>query len=119
MRIVIPNVPPSQNEWDRLNYAPKGRYVKKTIKKKWLRYYHNYGFLWKAHHQNFARKVAITFCFDNKIRHDKDNYAYFKPILDGLVQQGIIKDDNTGDVKTTHKIILGAKNRETIIEIEE
>jgi len=119
MTIVISDVPPSQNKWNRLNYAPKGRYVMKSIKNKWLKYYHNYGMLWRATHQGYARKVVIIFCFNNKIRHDKDNYAFFKPLLDGLVREGIIKDDNTKEIKTSYKIVLGAKRRETIIELEE
>lgn len=129
MTIRIPDVPPSQNKWNRLNYISKGRYIKKSIKEKWLGskrknskkkgYFHNYGFEWQQNHEGYARKVSITFCFNNKIRHDIDNYAFFKPLLDGLVQQGIIKDDNTKAIRTSYKIVLGAKKRETIIELQE
>jgi len=125
MTIRIPDVPPSQNSWNRLNYVSKGKYIKKSIKRQWLGskkkrgYFHNYGYEWRQNHEGYARKVVIIFCFNNKIRHDIDNYAYFKPLLDGLVNEGILKDDNSKAIRASYKIVLGAKKRETVIELEE
>ena len=59
-------------------------------------------------------EVTLTFYFDNRRRHDADNYQKF--LLDGLVAAGVIKDDDFEHVQVTCK---GAYDKQTPrVEIE-
>lgn len=69
------------------------------------------------HRKNFS-KVRITFTayFVGKRKHDPDN-LYVKPMMDALVDAGIIADDNSEIVESvTLKVVIGSK--EEMVEIE-
>lgn len=108
IKITIPRVHPSINEWKDWHWAKTGR-VKKSFESDigWLAGKYNEPMLENC-------DVEIIYYFDNKIRHDKDNYVP-KFILDGLVKAGIIKDDNDGNIFLNWKLILGHDERKTEI----
>lgn len=62
-------------------------------------------------------QVTITFYFDNRRRHDADNYQKF--LLDGLVAAGVIMDDDFSHIQVLCKGGYDKKNPRTEIEIEE
>lgn len=113
MTIIIGDVPVSQNVYQHWHWAKKGKY-----KKEWENRIIPYGFIWKNNYSGYAKEIKITYCFDDRRRRDKDNYCYGKWLMDGLVKAGIIKDDNVKDVKMECDVVLGAKERATIIEIK-
>ena len=61
--------------------------------------------------------VILTFYFDNRRRHDADNYQKF--ILDGLVAAGVIMDDDFNHVQVLCKGGYDKKNPRTEVEINE
>ena len=60
-------------------------------------------------------QVILTFYFDNRRRHDADNYQKF--ILDGLVTAGVIKDDDFTHCQVLCKGGYDKNNPRTEIEI--
>lgn len=62
-------------------------------------------------------QVTITFYFDNRRRHDADNYQKF--LLDGLVAAGVIMDDDFSHIQVLCKGGYDKKKPRTEIEIEE
>ena len=60
-------------------------------------------------------QVTLTFYFNNRIRHDADNYQ--KMILDGLVAAGVIKDDDFNHIQVLCKGGYDKKNPRTEVEI--
>ena len=62
-------------------------------------------------------QVTLTFYFDNRRRHDADNYQKF--IMDGLVAAGVIMDDDFNHVQVLCKGGYDKKNPRTEIEIIE
>lgn len=70
-------------------------------------------------HRRTFTKVRLTFTayFQGKRKHDPDN-LYVKPMIDALVQAGIIEDDNSEIVQSvTLKVVTGAKEASVEIEI--
>ncbi len=71
----------------------------------------------------FARPVMnLTFVFDKDRRRDEDNMrARFKPGLDGMVDAGLLLDDNPRRLITGRLTMVVDKDRAplTIIELEE
>ena len=71
----------------------------------------------------FRRPVMnLTFIFDKDRRRDEDNMrARFKPGLDGMVDAGLLLDDNPGRLITGSLTMLVDKDRAplTIIELTE
>jgi len=116
MTVIIEDVPVSQNVYQHWHWAKKGRY-----KKKWESRIIPYGYIWqnkwRDNYGRYAKSVEILYCFDDKRRRDKDNYCYFKAIMDGLVKAGIIGDDNVKDVKMKCDVVIGMKERATMIEV--
>lgn len=69
-------------------------------------------------HRRTFTKARITFTahFVGKRKHDPDN-LYVKPMMDALVDAGIIADDNSEVIESvTLKIVTKAK--EEMVEIE-
>lgn len=62
-------------------------------------------------------QVILTFYFDNRRRHDADNYQKF--ILDGLVTAGVIKDDDFSHCQVLCKGGYDKKNPRTEVEVIE
>lgn len=93
MKIVIKDIPPSNNEYmgKTYNYA-----VYQREKQRWH-------WLIKAAIKEKPRKpldkaiVHITYYFKNRTRRDPDNYSG-KMLLDPLVREGILIDDSFNNV---------------------
>ncbi len=120
MIIELHRVPPSQNVWKSWGWTMGGRRKQARIKKEWEHLFFGHGFEWKSEHglRTYAKRVKITFLFPDNRRRDKDNYAYFKAIPDGLVKAGIIKDDSVKDVEIMYDMKLGTGSGKTIIVLE-
>lgn len=118
MIIELDGVPPSQNVWKSWSWTRGGRMKQSRTKKEWENRIMPYGFLWKAEHgpEKYARVVEVIFYFPDNRRRDKDNYAYFKGIPDGLVKAGIIRDDNVVDVRISYDMKLGTGSSKTVIQ---
>lgn len=113
MKITIPGKQhPSLNSWTRWHWAKKNR-----IKKDWVE---EIGWLVKTKAKQKYEKalVEIIYYFDNKHKRDKDNYAP-KFIMDGLVEAGVITDDNTDDIFLNWKLKYDKENPRTEIIIKE
>jgi len=70
-------------------------------------------------HRKHFDTIRITFTayFTGKRKHDPDN-LYVKPMLDALVEAGIIDDDNSEIVQSvTLKVVTGSKEEYVEIEI--
>lgn len=64
--------------------------------------------------------VTLTFHFKTKARHDPDNYiGGAKPLMDGLVRSGIIKDDSFSCIELVAREGEKDKNGRIDILIEE
>lgn len=62
-------------------------------------------------------KIKVTYFFKDKRRHDPSNYDKF--LLDGLVEAGIIKDDNYSVIEEYTTIGMYDKEKPRVeIEIE-
>jgi len=89
MKIIIHEIPPSNNKFIGRNAAWKYREEKKRWE--WL--------VTAAIGSNKPKKpfakavVKITYYFQNHIRRDPDNYSG-KMILDPLVRRGVLADDS-------------------------
>ena len=63
--------------------------------------------------------ITITWVAKDKRRRDVDNlFASMKPYIDGLVDSGLLTDDDAMHVSYTLRYERGTKNN-TIIEVEE
>ena len=114
MRIVINDIPPSNNKFIGRN----ARWQYQDIKTKWH-------WLIKAAIKEKPKSpykkaiVKITYFFKDNRRRDPDNYSG-KLLLDPLVREGILLDDSF-EIITLQlgKGGVDKKNPRTIIEIEE
>ena len=113
MKYVIPELPPSNNEFiGRTNFR---EYQEK--KKEWAELIF---FICRPRPKKAIKKsvVKLTYYFGDERRRDPDNYSG-KMILDGLVKARIIEDDSFKNIT----LILGAetdkKNPRTEIEVKE
>ena len=113
--ITITDVPPSQNIYKNWHWAKqrkekiKWEYIIRSYSDKWG--------VWMS--LSYAHKVTITFYFPDKRRRDKDNYVYFKGILDGLKNAGMIRDDSEKEIDVVYPPLkLGTGERKTVIELE-
>lgn len=70
------------------------------------------------HRRHFeTAHITFTAYFTGKRKHDPDN-LYVKPMMDALVQAGILKDDNNEIVKSvTLKVVTEAPEDCVVIEI--
>ena len=115
MRIIIPGIPPSLNEWSRMHWAKAAR-----LKKQWEHdvYYCAYSVRPKTPIK-FA-KVKITYFFKtNRHRDIVDNYSP-KFLMDGIVKAGVLVDDRTEYVGIPELVPDFDKDNPRVeIEIEE
>jgi crossover junction endodeoxyribonuclease RusA len=94
IKLVIPGIPPSLNQWSRMHWAKAAK-----IKKQWendiLYTFLSLVRVWKKNEFPYQKaKIKITYYFATKRRRDIDNMNQ-KFILDGIVKAGIIADDST------------------------
>src|SRR5665647_1136375 len=88
MTIIIPDTPPSNNQFIGRN----NRWSYQDYKKKWKLMIRSAMTYMPKVTMEFA-KVHIHYTFPDRIRRDPDNFSG-KILIDPLVQYGIIKDDN-------------------------
>ena len=111
-KIIVTELHPSINVWKNWHYM---RYNKE--KQRWMT------MIW-ALTRGTSRiegkvDVTVTYYFKTKARHDIDNYTP-KMIMDGLVEAGIIQDDNSDVVVSlTVKLLYDKANPRTEIEIRQ
>lgn len=113
--IEIPDIPPSNN-----------RYIGRGSKKEQIVDYQDKKAEWAWLVKAAVRKrpkapferatVHITYHFKDARRRDPDNYSG-KFLLDGLVNEGIIKDDSFECINLRLKGIQKCKSKSTIIEV--
>ncbi len=111
IKIVIGDIPPSLNQLNTMHWAERRR-----IKEQFAHdvYYSAYN---KRPSKPFKKaRVRITYYFNNKHRHDADNYNP-KMLLDPLVKVGILIDDNY-DVIGQPDIVMGYDKYSRRVEIE-
>lgn len=112
MKIVIPEIPPSNNKFIGKNKAWEYR----KIKQAW------YWIVLSALPSRLKKPmekavVHITYYFPDRRRRDPDNYAG-KMLLDPLVQLGIIKDDSFGHIRLVLDGACDPEYPRTEIEVE-
>lgn len=95
-KYIIPNTPPSLNKFAGRQNVWEYREQKELWKNLCVLYCRPRP---KAPPE-FAH-VNLTFYFDNRRRHDADNYQKF--LLDGLVAAGVITDDDFNHIQVTCK----------------
>lgn len=86
----IPEVPPSLNKY----LGRRAEWEYRQEKQMWEQLVFSYC---RPRPTEPIKRATVTliFHFKNRIRHDPDNYVGgSKPLLDGLVRAGIIKDDS-------------------------
>lgn len=116
MRIVINDIPPSNNKFmgKTYNYNVYQRYKEHWA---WL----IKGALSKAKKPKKPIEkavVSVTYYFKDKRRRDPDNYSG-KMLLDPLVREGVLIDDSFDVVKLVLDAGYDKKNPRTEIDIEE
>lgn len=116
MKIVINEIPPSNNEYmgKTYNYAV---YQREKTRWHWL----IKGAINRAEKPKKPLEKAIvhiTYFFKNKIRRDPDNYSG-KMLLDPLVREGILIDDSFDVVKLVLDGGYDKDNPRTEIDIRE
>lgn len=118
MKLIINDIPPSNNKFMGNGSVAKQKYEYQDIKKQWAM------LIRLAVGRNKPKKpiekaiVTITYFFPNRIRRDPDNYAG-KFINDGLVKSGILKDDSFSNIKLVLNGDYDKDNPRTEIEIVE
>lgn len=113
MKLVIPELPPSNNKYIGRNQ----RWAYQAEKQRW------HWLVAAALTERPARpmeraRVTITYFFPTKGRRDPDNYAG-KMLLDPLVRLGVLADDSFGHVEL---VLVGCYDKaepRTEIEVEE
>lgn len=114
--IELSNTPPSQRIYKDWHWTYRRR-----VKRRWEWKIESFGYIWSSLYLGmFAHKVTITFYFPDLRRRDKDNYVYFKGLLDGLVKAGIVRDDSEKEIDVIYPPLkLGTGERKTVIELED
>ena len=112
IRIEIPGLPPSMNQYNGRQNVWKYRRDKQEWKD--LVVLHC-----KRQREPFEYAiVTITYYFKDKRRHDPDNYSG-KFILDGLTAAGIIKDDDFKHIELRLCAGMDKKRPRTQIDVKE
>lgn len=111
MKYVIPDIPKSNNEY----IGRSNIYEYQSAKKMWC------DLIWaycRPRPEKPINKamVTITYHFKDAIRRDPDNYSG-KMLLDGLVKNGIIKDDSFYCIRLILDAEFKCKKAETVIEV--
>lgn len=113
MKYIIPDIPPSNNQF--IGRDNKWKY--QEIKKEWadLIFY-----TCRPRPKEPIQKavVKLTYFFKDKQRRDPDNYSG-KMILDGLVKARIIEDDSFNNITLILKAYTDKDNPRTEIEVVE
>lgn len=118
MKIVINDIPPSNNKFMGNGSVKKQAHVYQDVKKQWAM------LIRLAVGRNKPKAaieraiVTITYYFPNRIRRDPDNYSG-KFINDGLVRAGVLKDDSFSNINLILKGDYDKDNPRTEIEIKE
>ena len=104
IKLIIPRLPKSGNKIQNWHYHKRHEYN--------LDWYSEIMVCWRYYQddhkipQNLPlekAKITVTFFFPDKRKRDKENYIRgAKPIIDGLIYAGIIKDDNWEDIETQY-----------------
>lgn len=107
-KIIIEDIPPSQNYLLRMHWSKR-----KRIFDKWEKHIWACGKM-KQEKKGYD-KIRIIFYFPKGRKRDLDNYAGFQPLLNGLKVAGLIKDDNYKDVEVSWTAKEGKKARTELI----
>ena len=116
MKLIIPEIPPSNNKYMGRN-AKGFHFVYQKEKQKWE-------WLVRAAVKKKPKKplkkarVQITYFFPDRRRRDPDNYSG-KFLLDGLTRAGLIQDDSFLNIRLELNGEVDKKNPRTEIELEE
>lgn len=108
MKFIIPKIPPTINKF--IGRTNIWEYQK--VKKEWRDLC---TYLDKPARPFEKASVVITFYFKDKRRHDADNYQKF--LLDGLVDAGIIIDDDFEHITVTCRGDYDRQEPRTEIEV--
>ena len=113
LRYVIPEIPPSNNQYIGRNM----RFEYQNAKKAWAE---KIFYLCRPRPAQPFKKalVCISYYFKDKRRRDPDNYSG-KFILDGLVRSGVIEDDSFSQITLQLKGYYDKNNPRTVIYIKE
>ena len=111
MKIVIPEIHPSLNDWGNWHWGR--RY---SEKKRWSEM-----IFWLLHEAKAKpitgkAKVRIIYYFPDNKKRDKDNYSP-KFIFDGLKNAHVISDDSVINTDCDWSIRLGTKERKSVVYI--
>lgn len=116
MKLVIPDIPPSNNKFMGRN-AKGFHFVYQEEKRKWEMMVK--AAVKKKPEKPFKRaKVKITYYFPTRHRRDPDNYSG-KFLLDGLTKLGIIEDDSFKNIRLELRGEYDKENPRTEIELKE
>lgn len=113
-RYAVPGIPPSINQ-----FVGKGNvWEYRAYKHEWTAFVSAYCFTQKKPSKPIAKAtVTVTFFFPDNRKRDVDNLS--KPILDGLKESGVIKDDCWQCVSLTLAGAIDRKNPRMEIEVSE
>ena len=116
MKIIIDDVPPSNNKY--MGRGSKGHnFTYQNEKKKWALLIKAAAFHVKK--EKIEKSVIeITYYFPTRHRRDPDNYSG-KFILDGLVKCGVIADDSFSNITLILNGEYDKENPRTEIEVTE
>lgn len=118
MRIVVDEIPPSNNKFMGRGSARYQAFEYQNEKKRWA------WLIKAAIGRDKPREpiekaiVTITYYFPTKHRRDPDNYSG-KFINDGLVKSGVIKDDSFSNIDLVLVGKVDRKNPRTVIKVKE
>lgn len=113
LKIIINDVPPSNNEFIGRN----ARWQYQEYKKTW-HWLIRAAITEKPKHPILKAIVEITYHFSGNTRRDPDNYSG-KMILDPLVAERIIADDSFKHITLVLSAEFGCKEKYTEIEVNE
>lgn len=113
MIFTVPELPPSNNQYIGRN----ARWAYQAEKKRWCELI---GWCCRPKPDRPIEKAAvrITYFFPDRRRRDPDNYSG-KMILDGLVRNGLLKDDSFECIDLSLQGLYDKQNPRTEIEIRE
>ncbi len=118
MKLIINDIPPSNNKFMGKGSVNKQRFEYQDIKKQWAMLVRLAVGRDKPKQAIEKAIVTITYYFPNRIRRDPDNYAG-KFINDGLVKAGVLEDDSFNNIHLVLKGDYDKENPRTEIEIKE
>lgn len=117
IKIVVPEIPPSNNKYMGRGSTRTQAFEYQNIKKNWA---DMIGWLVKKEKLDKPMRkavVMITYYFPTRHRRDPDNYSG-KFILDGLVKAKVLQDDSFNNIELILKGEYDKRNPRTEIEIK-